>query len=76
MISYAGNNRTHMIRIPAAGRVELRLPDGAANPYLMAAVVAEAGYEGIASRRDPGPRLDANIYRDAESGGRVAHAAG
>ncbi|HEY4311314.1 MAG TPA: type III glutamate--ammonia ligase [Pirellulales bacterium] len=65
VISYAGNNRTHMIRIPAPGRVELRLPDGAANPYLMAAAVAESGYDGIANRRDPGPRLDANIYRDA-----------
>ena len=30
----------------------------------MAAAVAEAGREGIASRRNPGPRLDANIYRD------------
>lgn len=64
VISYAGNNRTHMIRIPAPGRIELRLPDGSANPYLMAAAVAEAGREGIISRRHPGPRLDANIYRD------------
>ncbi|HVU86145.1 MAG TPA: type III glutamate--ammonia ligase [Pirellulales bacterium] len=65
VISYAGNNRTHMIRIPAPGRIELRLPDGSANPYLMAAAVAEAGREGIAARRNPGPVLDANIYRDA-----------
>ena len=36
-ISYAGNNRTHMIRIPAGGRFELRLADGAANPYITAA---------------------------------------
>ena len=35
-ISYTGNNRTHMIRIPDAGRFELRLADGAANPYLLA----------------------------------------
>src|SRR5262245_29166410 len=33
-ITYAGNNRTHMIRIPDSGRFELRLADGAANPYL------------------------------------------
>ncbi len=32
-ITYGGNNRTHMVRIPDAGRAEYRLPDGAANPY-------------------------------------------
>jgi len=31
-ITYTGNNRTHMIRIPDDGRFELRLADGAANP--------------------------------------------
>ena len=67
VISYAGNNRTHMIRIPCAGRFELRLPDGSANPYLLPAVIAEAGLDGIEHRRDPGPRQDANIYRDAAS---------
>ncbi len=36
-ISYSGNNRTHMIRIPDRGRLELRLPDGSTNPYLLAA---------------------------------------
>ena len=35
-VTYAGNNRTHMIRIPAGGRFEFRLADGAANPYLLA----------------------------------------
>ena len=30
-ITYTGNNRTHMIRIPDAGRFELRLADGSAN---------------------------------------------
>ncbi len=31
-VSYAGNNRTHMIRIPDSGRFELRLADGADEP--------------------------------------------
>ena len=31
-VTYGGNNRTHMIRIPDAGRFELRLADGATNP--------------------------------------------
>jgi len=63
-ISYAGNNRTHMIRIPDAGRFELRLPDGSANPYLLPAAILYAGLDGIAARRHPGSRLDSNMYTD------------
>lgn len=61
-ISYAGNNRTHMIRIPDGGRFELRLADGAANPYLTAAALLEAGLHGIDSHIDPGPPLESNAY--------------
>jgi len=70
-VTYAGNNRTHMIRIPDVGRFELRLPDGAANPYLMPAALMAAGLDGIAARRDPGKRLDINMYTEgyqAENG--------
>ena len=42
-ISYSGNNRTHMIRIPDPGRFELRLMDGSSNPYLLQAGVIAAG---------------------------------
>ncbi len=63
-VSYAGNNRTHMIRIPDGGRIELRLCDGSANPYLVAASILEAGLEGIEHRRSPGPRFDINVYTD------------
>jgi glutamine synthetase len=63
-ISYGGNNRTHMVRIPEPGRFELRLMDGAANPYLMQAGVLAAGLDGIACRRDPGRRLDINMYEE------------
>ncbi|MGG6296675.1 type III glutamate--ammonia ligase [Leptolyngbya sp. AN02str] len=63
-ISYSGNNRTHMIRIPDAGRFELRLADGSANPYLLAAAVIAAGLDGIANKRDPGPRCDNNNYTE------------
>ncbi len=61
-ISYSGNNRTHMIRIPDAGRFELRLADGAANPYLLPAALVAAGLDGIRHKRDPGPRQDYNTY--------------
>ena len=37
-VTWTGNNRTHMVRVPGKGRFELRLPDGAANPYLLQAV--------------------------------------
>jgi len=63
-ISYTGNNRTHMIRIPDVDRFELRLPDGATNPYLLQAAVIAAGLDGIAQHRSPGPRLDNNMYTD------------
>lgn len=61
-ISYTGNNRTHMIRIPEGDRFEFRLPDGAANPYLLQATVIAAALDGIEQRRDPGPRHDNNMY--------------
>ena len=63
-MSYSGNNRTHAIRIPDAGRFELRLADGAANPYLLPAALIAAGLDGIAHKRDPGPRCDRNAYTD------------
>jgi glutamine synthetase type III len=62
--TYAGNNRTHMIRIPDAGRFELRLADGAANPYLLQAAVLAAGLDGIDNKRDPGKRLNINMYTE------------
>jgi glutamine synthetase len=63
-ISYSGNNRTHMVRIPDPGRFELRLMDGAANPYLLQAGVIAAGLDGIDNERDPGQRLDINMYTE------------
>jgi glutamine synthetase type III len=63
-VTYAGNNRTHMIRIPDPGRFELRLADGAANPYLLQAAVLAAGLDGIRNKRDPGKRLDINMYTE------------
>ena len=63
-ITYGGNNRTHMVRVPDAGRFELRLMDGAANPYLLQAGVLAAGLDGVASKRDPGKPLDINMYTE------------
>ena len=63
-ISYTGNNRTHMVRIPDDGRFELRLMDGAANPYLLQAGIILAGLDGVENKRDPGKRLDINMYTE------------
>ncbi len=63
-VTYSGNNRTHMIRIPEPGRFEMRLADGATNPYLLQAGILAAGLDGIAKKSDPGPRLDINMYTD------------
>ncbi len=60
-ISYSGNNRTHMVRTPEDDRFEFRLPDGAANPYLLQAAVLAVGLDGIANKRDPGERLDVDM---------------
>jgi glutamine synthetase len=66
-VSYGGNNRTHMIRIPDAGRFELRLADGAANPYLLQAVLLAAGLDGLRNKRDPGRRLDIDMYAEGHT---------
>ena len=63
-VTYGGNNRTHMVRIPDRGRFELRLMDGAANPYLLQAGVLAAGLDGVENERDPGKRLDIYMYTD------------
>jgi len=63
-ISYTGNNRTHMIRIPDKGRFELRLMDGSANPYLLQAGIIAAGLEGINKKLNPGKPLHCNMYED------------
>ena len=63
-ISYSGNNRTHMIRIPDPGRFELRLMDGSSNPYLLQAGVIAAGIHGLNNKIDPGEPLSCNMYTE------------
>ena len=63
-ISYTGNNRTHMIRIPDEGRFELRLMDGSANPYLIQAGILASGLFGMKNKSDPGEPLTCNMYTD------------
>jgi glutamine synthetase len=67
-ISYGYNNRTQMLRIPAAGRVEDRTVDGSCNPYLAATVLLAAGLDGIERELDPGdPNTELNLYETDEA---------
>ena len=61
-VSYGYNNRTQMLRIPAAGRIEDRTVDGSCNPYLAATAMIAAGLDGIERGLDPGEPNAANLY--------------
>jgi glutamine synthetase len=61
-ISYGYNNRTQMLRIPAAGRIEDRTVDGSCNPYLAATAMLTAGLDGIERGLDAGDPNSANLY--------------
>jgi len=63
-VTWTGNNRTHMVRVPGPGRFELRLPDGATNPYLLQAVIIAAGLDGLRKKADPGKRYDIDMYAE------------
>ncbi len=60
--AYGGNNRTQMIRVPEPDRIELRLADGAANPYLMFAAILACGLDGIDRGLDPGEPNTDNLF--------------
>ena len=63
-VTYSGNTRTHMIRIPDNDRIEVRLADGAANPYLLQAVLIGTGLWGLENKTNPGKRLDIDLYAE------------
>ncbi|MFB0920480.1 MAG: glutamine synthetase family protein [Oscillospiraceae bacterium] len=69
-ISWSPQNRSQLIRIPAAGRgvnrVELRSPDAQANPYLAYALLIYAGLDGIERSLTPPPSADFNFFTASE----------
>ena len=60
-IAYGNNNRTACVRVPY-GRLELRLPDGSANPYLASAAILAAGMDGVDRKLNPGKPVNENLY--------------
>ena len=66
-VAWSAQNRSPLIRIPAARglstRIELRSVDPAANPYLAMAVILAAGLDGIRNGLTPPDAVDRNIYK-------------
>lgn len=65
-VSWSAENRSQLIRIPAAvgeyRRAELRSPDPTANPYLAFALLIYAGLEGIRDKLPLCAPSDFNLY--------------
>ena len=70
-VSWSPQNRSQLIRIPAATgrkvRMELRSPDPALNPYLSFALLLAAGLDGIENDMALPPAVDADLYTADES---------
>lgn len=60
--AFGGNNRTQMIRVPEPDRLEVRLGDGAANPYLMFSAMLACGLDGVDNDMDPGVPNTSNLF--------------
>jgi glutamine synthetase len=65
---YSNRNRSAAIRIPITGpnpkakRIEFRVPDPSANPYLAFAALAMAGIDGIKNKIEPPEPVDKDLY--------------
>ena len=65
---YSARNRSACVRIPIAGtspkakRIEFRIPDPSANPYLAFAAQLMAGLDGIKNRIEPPEPVDKDLY--------------
>lgn len=65
-ITWSSQNRSELIRIPAAEgeykRIELRSPDPAANPYIAYALIIHAALEGIEKKELPPVAANVNLF--------------
>jgi glutamine synthetase len=71
LIDWGLDNRSAMVRIPpergAAARMEVRLGDAAANPYLGIAAIGAAVYLGLRDKIEPPPKLEGYGYDPARA---------
>ena len=69
-ISWSSENRSQLIRIPAASgeyrRAELRSPDPSCNPYLAFALLIYAGLDGVRAASSLPAPADVNLFTAAE----------
>ena len=65
-VAWSMRNRSPMIRIPdrrgLGTRIELRIPDPSANPYLALAVQLAAGLDGVTTKADAREPVNTNIW--------------
>ncbi|MFN2564852.1 MAG: type I glutamate--ammonia ligase [Gemmatimonadaceae bacterium] len=65
-VAWSMRNRSPLIRVPErrgpGTRVELRMPDPSANPYLALAVMLAAGLDGIETKADWREPVNENIF--------------
>jgi glutamine synthetase len=67
LLAYSARNRSASMRIPyvqnpKARRVEIRFPDGLANPYFAFTAMMMAGLDGIQNKINPGQPIDKDLY--------------
>ena len=71
-VSWAHQNRTALIRIPAASgeyaRFELRSPDSCCNPYLAYALLIYAALDGIRAKTPLPAPCEFDLYTAAKAG--------
>ena len=75
--NWGWDNRTAFVRVPpergGATRVEVRVGDGSANPYLAAAAILFAGLHGVREKLPLGPPVGGDAYTlaEEEAGGQL-----
>jgi glutamine synthetase len=66
-VAWSHHNRSPMVRVPArrekGTRLELRMPDPSANPYLALAIQLGAGLDGVRRKAEPPEPIDKNIWK-------------
>lgn len=70
-VAYSDENRSALVRLPAAKgeyrRMEVRSPDPTANPYIAYALLIAAGLDGVEKNLVPPPPVRENLFTAAES---------